>query len=352
MFGDKYKKSEVSDWETVNAEINPNTWFIEFDEEMQESEGEIKRGQGHPRKATENTMKETELNNVKLHALLAGINGDPANYQEAMQTTDRSKWVEAIDDEINSMYKRCLETSYRNDVPYDGKRQNIINSRWVLKNTIESNGDVRYKIRLVIRGFKDRNEYDLQETYALVSRLPLIRITLAIANKYDLDLWQMDVKTAFLNGFLNTPVYMEIPEGIDCSTEIKREKVCKLEKTFYGLKVSSKGWNEKFTETVKKFGLKPDSNEPCLFTWNEKDKILILILYVDDIILACNDKIKMIEVKQKLMREFDMTDVGEPKVFLGLEINRNRKARVIKISLEKPLIRLLGTVPTTNANDH
>ena len=128
---------------------------------------------------------------------------------------------------------------------------------------------------------------------------------------------------------------MEIPEGIDCSTEIKRQKVCKLEKVLYGLKVSSKCWNEKFIETVKKFGLKPDSNEPCLFTWNEKDKILILILYVDDIILACNDKIKMIEVKQNLIREFDMTDVGEPNVFLGLEINRDRKARVIKISQEK-----------------
>ena len=174
---------------------------------MQESEGEINRGRGHPQKATENAMKETELKIVKLHALLAGINGDPANYQEAMKTTDRSKWVEAIDDEINSMYKNnvCRPVD-RNDVPYDGKRQNIIDSRWVLKTKIESNGDVRYKARLVIRGFKDRNEYDLQETYASVSHLPLIRMTLAIANKYDLDLCQIDVKTAFLNGFLNTPV--------------------------------------------------------------------------------------------------------------------------------------------------
>ena len=65
----------------------------------------------------------------------------------------------------------------------------------------------------------------------------------------------MDVKTAFLNGHLNIPVYMEIPDGIEYATELKRKKICKLEKALYGLKVSPKCWNEKFTETVKKFGL-------------------------------------------------------------------------------------------------
>ena len=90
----------------------------------------------------------------------------------------------------------------------------------------------------MIRGFKDRNEYDLQETYASVSRLPLILMTLAIANKFDLELCQMDVKTAFLIGHLNVLVFMEIPEGIECLTEIKQQKVCKLEKALYGLKVS------------------------------------------------------------------------------------------------------------------
>ena len=107
----------------------------------------------------------------------------------------------------------------------------------MLKKKIDSDGKIRYKARLVIRGFKDKNEYDLQETYAPVSLLPLIRMTLAIANKYDLELCQMDVKAAFLNDHLNVPVYMEIPEGIECATEVKLKKVCKLEKALY-LKVT------------------------------------------------------------------------------------------------------------------
>ena len=86
----------------------------------------------------------------------------------------------------------------------------------------------------MIRGFKDKNLYDLQETYAPVSRLPLIRAVLAIINKYDLEVCQMDVKTAFLNSTLTDEVYMEIPEGLPCSKKIKANKVCKLQKALYG----------------------------------------------------------------------------------------------------------------------
>ena len=169
-------------------------------------------------------------------------------------------------------------------------------------------------------------------------------MTLAITNKYDLELCQMDVKTAFLNGYLNVPVYMEIPDGIDSATELKREKICKLEKALYGLKVSPKCWNDKFIETVIKFGLKPDYNEPCLFTWREGNKFLILILYVDDILLACNDRNKMEEIKQNLNKSFEMTDVGEPKSFLGLEIKRDRKARVLKITEEKYILKVIEKI--------
>ena len=164
---------------------------------------------------------------------------------------------------------------------------------------------------------------------------------LAIANKYDLELCQMDVKTAFFNGSLNVPVFMEIPEGIECSNEIKRQKVCKLEKTLYGLKVSSKCWNQKFTDTVKRFGLKPDFYEPCLFTWRERNKFLILVLYVDDILLVSKDGAKIKEIKINRKKNFEMTDIGEPKSFLGLEIQRIRKSRTMKIHQENYITKML-----------
>ena len=128
----------------------------------------------------------------------AAVNGDPVSYQEALKATDKSEWMEAINSELESMSKNQVwKLVDRKTASSDGKRQNVIDSRWVLKKKIEPGGNIRYKTRLVIRGFKDKNEYDLQETYAPVSRLPLIRMTLTIANKFDLELCQMDVKTAF-----------------------------------------------------------------------------------------------------------------------------------------------------------
>ena len=172
----------------------------------------------------------------------------------------------------------------------DGKKVHIIDSKWVFKKKTGEKGENVYKGRLVIRGFKDRNIYELKETYAPVSRLAIIRAALAIINIYDLEVCQMDIKTAFLNGILEEEIYMEIPDGINCDAEIRRTKVCKLQKALYGLRISLKRWNVRFSEEALKLGLEKDINEPCLFTWRKDGKMVMLILYVDDILLAGNDK--------------------------------------------------------------
>ena len=95
--------------------------------------------------------------------MLAAVNGDPVNYQEAMKTADKSEWIEAINSELESMNtNRVWKLVDRKTVCSNGKRPNIIDSRWVLKKKLEPDGTIRYKARLVIRGFKDRNEYDLR----------------------------------------------------------------------------------------------------------------------------------------------------------------------------------------------
>ena len=93
-----------------------------------------------------------------------------------------------------------------------------------MKRKVDKSGAVKYKARLVVRGCKDKNNYDLLETYAPVSRLNLVRLVLAIANKCDLELCQLDVKTAFLNGTISNEIYMEIPEGMECKDETKEKK--------------------------------------------------------------------------------------------------------------------------------
>ena len=138
----------------------------------------------------------------------------------------------------------------------DGEKPNILDSRWVMKRKNENQANEKFKARLVVRGFKDRNEYDLRETYASVSRLAIVRLLLSVVNKYGLHIKQLDVKTAFLN---------------PCNEKYKQAKVCKLQRALYGLKIGPKRWNERFTEAALKIGLTAHDNEPCFFTWREGD---------------------------------------------------------------------------------
>ena len=101
----------------------------------------------------------------------------------------------------------------------------ILDSRWIFKRKVDESGIVKFKARLVIRGFKDKNNYDLRETYAPVSRLVLVRSFLAIANKCKLHLRQLDVETAFLYGELDENIYMEIPEGIEKDKECRNNNL-------------------------------------------------------------------------------------------------------------------------------
>ena len=143
-----------------------------------------------------------------------------------MQTKEINEWQEAINDEFNSLNKmKVWNIVDRPTMSSDGNKPNIIDSKWVFKRKIEKDGNVKFKARLVIRGFKDRNTYDLKETYAPVSRLSLVRSVIAIINKYNSDVCQLDVKTAFLNGMINEEIFMEIPEGMQYSDKIKQTKV-------------------------------------------------------------------------------------------------------------------------------
>ena len=99
----------------------------------------------------------------------------------------------------------------------------------------ESDGSIdKYKARLVVKGFRQKEGLDYFDTYSPVTRITSIRMLIAIASLYNLEIHQMDVKTAFLNGELNEEIYMEQPEGF--SVPRKETKVCKLVKSLYGLK--------------------------------------------------------------------------------------------------------------------
>ena len=143
-----------------------------------------------------------------------------------------------------------------------------------------------FKARLVAKGYRQKQGIDYDETFSPVVMLKSIRILLAIAAHYDYEIWQMDVKTAFLNGNLVEDVYMTQPEGFE-SNDVK--KVCKLQRSIYGLKQASRSWNIRFDEAVKEFDFIKNEDEPCVYKKVSGSAIVFLVLYVDDILLIGND---------------------------------------------------------------
>nr|GEU56964.1 hypothetical protein [Tanacetum cinerariifolium] len=160
---------------------------------------------------------------------------------------------------------------------------------------------------------------------------------IAIATYYDYEIWQMDVKTMFLNGFLEEEIYMEQPEGfID---PIHLRKVCKLQRSVYGLKPASRSWNKRFDEEIKKFGFHQNLDEPCVYKKASGINVIFLILYVDDIILIGNHIPSLQETY--LGKCFFMKDLEEMAFILGIKIYRDRSRRLIGLSQNAYLDKIL-----------
>lgn len=128
----------------------------------------------------------------------------------------------------------------------------------------------------------------------------------------------MDVKSIFLHGTIEEDIYMRKPEGFKGNNDL----VCKLNKALYGLKQAPLNWNKKFNEFAESQQLKRSNNDPCLYVKLYEQKILYLLIYVDDIIIASNDHKEIESLKNKLTETFEMTDMGDITQFLGINIRR------------------------------
>ncbi|GKA96894.1 retrovirus-related pol polyprotein from transposon TNT 1-94 [Tanacetum coccineum] len=178
----------------------------------------------------------------------------------------------------------------------------------------------RNKARLVAQGYNQQEGIDYDETYAPVARLESIRILLAYVCALDFKLFQMDVKSAFLNGFINEEVYVAQPPGfIDFE---KPDHVYKLKKALYGLKQAPKAWYDRLKAFLIKHEYKMGMVDNTLFTKKKSSNLIIVQIYVDDIIFGstCQD---MCDEFAKIMHdEFEMSMMGELNFFLGLQIKQ------------------------------
>nr|GEW95357.1 retrotransposon protein, putative, Ty1-copia subclass [Tanacetum cinerariifolium] len=258
--------------------------------------------------------------------------GEPANYKAALLDPESEKWLNAMNVEMQSM--KDNEVWVLVELPPNGK---TVGSKWLFKKKTDMDGNVHiYKARLVAKGFTQTLGINYKETFSPVADIRAIRILIAIAAYYDYEIWQMDVKTAFLNGYLNEEVYMEQPEGFVNPKYPNR--VCKLKRSIYGLKQASRQWNKRFDDEIKKFGFTQNRDEPCVYIKASGSNITFLILYVDDILLMGNSIPMLQSVKTYLGKCVAMKDLGEAAYILGIKIYRDRSKRLIglvKLKLSK-----------------
>uniref|UniRef100_A0A2N9FLA5 CCHC-type domain-containing protein n=1 Tax=Fagus sylvatica TaxID=28930 RepID=A0A2N9FLA5_FAGSY len=242
------------------------------------------------------------------------------------------------------------QDSTRSDRPKRNKRPPVrlpkgkkpIGCKWVFKKkeaVSEKEGE-RFKARLVAKGYSQRHGIDYDEVFSPVVRHTSIRAVLALVADQDLELEQLDVKTAFLHGNLEEEIFMEQPEGFkQLGTE---NLVCRLKKSLYGLKQSPRQWYKRFDSYMIQIGYTRCEYDCCVYVRILEDgSYIFLLLYVDDMLIAAKSMCEVNRLKSLLHKEFEMKDLGAAKKILGMEIRRDRGARKLWLSQKNYIRKVL-----------
>lgn len=239
---------------------------------------------------------------------------DPKTYEEAAKD---EYWNEAINKELTALEK--LKTWEQAILPENTK---AISTKWIFK----TKSDGTKKARLVAKGYQEENN---DNVYSPVARASTIRLMLSQAVNTNLNVKQLDVPTAFLNGVLETDVYIKPPKG----TKVEKGKVLKLRKSLYGLKEAPKCWNTRFHKFITSLGMEQSKSDFCLY----KNRDTWLLVFVDDILLMGNYE----PILNALKKEFNVKDLGNLKSYLGLEIVETKdgleigQSKMINMILER-----------------
>ncbi|GJW10147.1 retrotransposon protein, putative, ty1-copia subclass [Tanacetum coccineum] len=230
--------------------------------------------------------------NVEAEEHSLGDLNEPTSYKATMLDSESNKWIDAMNAEIQSMIDNKVWVLV--DLPPNCK---TVGSKWIFKKKYDMDGIIHtYKARLVAKGYTQLYGVDYEETFSPVADIRAIRILISIAAFYDYEIWQMDVKTAFLNGYLDEYIYMVQPEGF------------------------------------------VDPNYPRKASGSN---VTFLILYVDDIIIMGNHIPSLQSVKDYLGKCFAMKDLGEAAFILGIKIYRDRSKRLIGLGQNAYMDKIL-----------
>jgi len=212
----------------------------------------------------------------------------------------------------------------------------------VFKNKLDKFGEIpRNKARLVVQGYNQEGGIDYDETFAPVARIEAIRILVAFAAHMDLKLYQMDVKSAFLNGCLKEEVFVSQPLGFE--NHDLPNHIFKLDKALYGLKQAARAWYERLSKFLIDNGFQRNKVDNNLFLKSKGEHLLIVQIYVDDIIFGATNNDLCDDFLKLMTSEFEMSTMSELNFFLGLQIKQTSNGTMIhQQKYVKELIKRFG----------
>ena len=298
----------------------------------------------------------------------------PESLEQAVNCEDWSHWKDSMRDEMRSIMVN--HTWKLVPAPQNGAK--VIQGRWVFRTKTDGNGRViKYKSRWVVKGFQQEEGFNFSETFASVVKPMSYKVLFSIAASQDLEIEQMDVKTAFLNSPIDDEVYVEQPHGFEVTSVNGNEKlkgellssqtnsssfpvsyprenraksslVCKLDKALYGLKQAPRAWYQTLSAFMKKSELEPLINDTAVFV--NKNRSIFIAVYVDDILMFGKNKEQIQQLKSFLNRRFQMTDLGQAHMYLGMQITRDRKSRTINLDQQKYIHIILDRFKMLDCN--
>lgn len=256
----------------------------------------------------------------------------PKSYDEAISDPQYAQqWKDAIADELAKL--QVLGTWEYAELPA-GKA--TVGTKWVFTVKYTSTRLVdRFKARLVAQGYSQRLGDDFYETFSPTIRYESIRALLAIGCAEDLEIHQADVESAYPRAKLHAEVYIRGVQGLTLPSGI----ALKVQKALYGLKQSGREWYIEACNGLAKLGLTPSFSDPSVFI--NKDRTLIIGLYVDDMLILGRSLGAVSEFKEEFSKMYKIKDLGEVRTFLGLEVTRDRASRTLTISQRSYTLKLI-----------
>ena len=238
----------------------------------------------------------------------------PNSYKQAIKSPEWEHWQKAMDEEIASL--RCNNTYTLVTKPH---LCDIVGGRWVYSIKQDPDNNLRFKARYVAKGYTQLKGLNYNDTYAPTARMTSIRILMAMVVQLGFLIHHCDVNNAYLNSDIDYLVYMTQPEGYVQDPTL----ICQLNKSIYGLKQSAAMWHSTLISFMKSQNLQQSVMDPCVFVRNTKSSTLIILIWVDDCIIAASNINILNEFKINFGQAFKIKDLGPLSFFLGIQFKIN-----------------------------